>query len=82
MKRADARTEHEPNDEQPKDEDVFVVAETEGAAEPWPAGSYEQWVESELRAGRDPCIREDDPDARPSNPEKPLDCCKDAAKPI
>ncbi len=35
-------------------------AETEGTAEPWPEGSYEEWVEREIAAGRDPCIREQD----------------------
>ncbi len=24
----------------------------------WPKGSYFEWIDSEQRAGRDPCIRE------------------------
>lgn len=40
-----------------------TTAEAEGAAEPWPKGSFAEWVESELRAGRDPCNRvQDDPE--------------------
>jgi len=65
MKRADARvdavTEHEPNDEQPK-EDVFVVDEIEGTEEP---DEWLAWVKRELAAGRYPGlpIQDDEPEA-------------------
>ncbi len=40
----------------------LVQIEEDGAESKWPKGSYFEWIESELSAGRDPCIREDDPD--------------------
>ena len=63
--RVDAVTEHDPNDERPKDEPRFRLREDiEGTGELRP-GEYEAWIEAELAAGRWPCIIEQDDEGEP-----------------